>query len=111
MPAFGSRGVSQPLRPLLEHGLGFYRLSLPNRHAVVSLATEGGWVGLSPDHPDEFVERPHARAGLHPPRRPAGILTVDEGLDPGVAVAASPSTPRALGGRTRTPSQLALFGK
>ena len=37
--------------------LGFYRLFLTDRHNVVWLGTTRGWIGLSPDRPDEFVER------------------------------------------------------
>jgi len=28
-----------------------------NRESVVWLATDSGWIGLSPDRPDEFVDR------------------------------------------------------
>lgn len=37
--------------------LGFYRLLLTDRNKVVWLQTTRGWVALSPDRPDEFVER------------------------------------------------------
>jgi hypothetical protein len=37
--------------------LGFYRLYLTDSGAVVWLETSDGWVGLSPDRPDEFVAR------------------------------------------------------
>lgn len=64
MSVFGSRGVFGRFGRFWNTSLGFYRLYLSNRDAVVWLATEGGWVGLSPDRPDEFVERLHVRAGL-----------------------------------------------
>jgi hypothetical protein len=37
--------------------LGFYRLFLTDRDNLVWLQTTQGWIGLSPDQPDEFVER------------------------------------------------------
>ena len=57
MSVFGSRGVFGHFGRFWNTSLGFYRLYLSNRNAVVWLATEGGWVGLSPDRPHEFVER------------------------------------------------------
>ena len=57
MSIFGSRGVFGRFGRFWSPSLGFYRLYLSNRHAVVWLATEGGWVGLSPDRPADFVER------------------------------------------------------
>ncbi len=41
--------------------LGFYRLFLTDRNNLVWLQTTRGWVGLSPDRPDEFVERLRVR--------------------------------------------------
>jgi hypothetical protein len=41
--------------------LGFYRLYLANTEAVVWLQTSEGWVGLSPERPDEFVTRLRGR--------------------------------------------------
>ena len=36
-------------------------LFVTNRESLVWLDTDRGWVGLSPDQPDEFVERLRAR--------------------------------------------------
>jgi hypothetical protein len=41
--------------------LGVHRLYLANRDTVVWLDTDGGWIALSPDRPDEFVPRLRAR--------------------------------------------------
>jgi hypothetical protein len=46
--------------------LGFFRLFLTNRDTVVWLLTEDGWVGLSPDRPDEFAAGLRARLSLTP---------------------------------------------
>ena len=54
---FGSQGVFGRFGTFWNMRLGFYRLYLTNRDAVVWLATENGWVGLSPDHPGEFMAR------------------------------------------------------
>ena len=43
--------------------VGFHQLWLTNTHSIVWLRTATGWVALSPDRPDEFVERLRARAG------------------------------------------------
>ena len=44
--------------------LGTYRLFLTNTDAVVWLETSTGMVALSPDRPDEFVERLRAKLAL-----------------------------------------------
>ena len=54
---FGSQGVFGRFGSFWNMRLGFYRLYLTNRNTIVWLATDGGWVGLSPDRPDEFVTR------------------------------------------------------
>jgi hypothetical protein len=64
MSMFGSQGVFGRFGTFWNVRLGFYRLYLTNRDAVVWLATEHGWIGLSPDRPDEFVERLTARTNL-----------------------------------------------
>jgi hypothetical protein len=46
--------------------LGFYRLFLSNTHSVVWLNTTDGWVGLSPDPPDDFCARLEARLADRP---------------------------------------------
>ncbi len=53
----GSRGIFGRFGTFWNPRLGFYRLYLTNRTSIVWLATSTGWVGLSPDRPDEFVER------------------------------------------------------
>ena len=58
---FGSQGVFGRFGTFWNMRLGFYRLYLTNRNAVVWLATDNGWVGLSPDRPEEFVTRLDAR--------------------------------------------------
>jgi hypothetical protein len=57
MSMFGSQGVFGRFGTFWNMRLGFYRLYLTNRDAVVWLATEAGWIGLSPDRPDEFMAR------------------------------------------------------
>ena len=52
---FGSQGVFGRFGRFWNMQLGFYRLFVSNRDAVVWLITDDGWVGLSPDRPDEFV--------------------------------------------------------
>jgi hypothetical protein len=61
LSVFGSRGVFGRFGTFWNMRLGFYRLYATNRDAVVWLATDDGWVGLSPDRPDEFVRRLEAR--------------------------------------------------
>ena len=60
----GSRGAFGRFGRFWNGSLGFYRLYLTNDANVVWLSTENGWVGLSPDRPDEFVERLRSRIGL-----------------------------------------------
>jgi PH (Pleckstrin Homology) domain-containing protein len=64
MSLFGSQGVFGRFGTFWNMRLGFYRLYLTNRDAVVWLATETGWVGLSPDRPDEFTTRLQAHREL-----------------------------------------------
>jgi PH (Pleckstrin Homology) domain-containing protein len=58
---FGSQGVFGRFGSFWNMRLGFYRLYLTNRTAIVWLATDRGWVGLSPDRPDEFAESLRSR--------------------------------------------------
>jgi hypothetical protein len=58
---FATRGVFGRFGTFWNPRLGFYRLYVTDRDAVVWLATDRGWVGLSPDRPDEFVRRLEAR--------------------------------------------------
>ena len=53
----GSNGLFGRFGRFWSPRLGFYRLFLSNTHSVVWLDTRGGWVGLSPDLPDEFCTR------------------------------------------------------
>ena len=64
MSMFGSQGVFGRFGTFWNMRLGFYRLYLTNREAVVWLATDQGWVGHSPDRPDEFVTRLQAHRDL-----------------------------------------------
>jgi Bacterial PH domain len=54
---FGAHGVFGRFGRFWNPRLGFYRLYVSDRAAVVWLATDDGWLGLSPDRPDEFVKR------------------------------------------------------
>lgn len=62
--ALGSNGVFGRFGRFWNPRLGFYRLYLSNRANLVWLATDDGWVGLSPDRPEEFVERLHGRLAI-----------------------------------------------
>jgi hypothetical protein len=64
MSLFGSQGVFGRFGTFWNMRLGFYRLYLSNRDTVVWLATQDGWIALSPDRPDEFVARVEARRAL-----------------------------------------------
>ncbi|HXH84576.1 MAG TPA: PH domain-containing protein [Candidatus Tectomicrobia bacterium] len=57
MTVLGSRGVFGTFGRFWNAALGLYRLHLSNTDGVVWLRTPGGWIGLSPDRPDEFLER------------------------------------------------------
>jgi hypothetical protein len=61
LSTFGSRGIFGYFGRFWNMRLGMYRLYLSNRQSVVWLATDEGWVGLSPDGPDEFVDAVRAR--------------------------------------------------
>jgi len=58
---FGSRGVFGRFGRFWNMRLGMYRLFVTNRDTIVWLATDDGWVGLSPDRPDDFIARLRAR--------------------------------------------------
>jgi hypothetical protein len=62
-----SKGVFGRFGRFWNSGLGFYRLYITNTDTLVWLDTEGGWVALSPDRPDDFVAR--LRAALARARR------------------------------------------
>ena len=61
---FGSQGVFGRFGTFWNFRLGVYRLYLTNRDAVIWLATETGWVGLSPDRPEEFLTQLQAHREL-----------------------------------------------
>jgi PH (Pleckstrin Homology) domain-containing protein len=61
MSIFGSQGVFGRFGRFWNMRLGLYRLFLTNRTTIVWLATDDGWLGLSPDRPDEFVAGLRAR--------------------------------------------------
>lgn len=61
LTTLGSNGIFGRFGRFWNSRLGFYRLFLTNREGVVWLDTEDGWVALSPDRPDEFVERLQTR--------------------------------------------------
>ena len=50
----GSNGLFGRFGSFWSPRLGFYRLFLSNTDTVVWLVTTRGWVGLSPERPDEF---------------------------------------------------------
>ncbi|HEV8641992.1 MAG TPA: PH domain-containing protein [Methylomirabilota bacterium] len=58
-----SKGVFGRFGRFWNTTLGFYRLFVTNSDGVVWLETSDGWVGLSPDRPDDFVERLRGRLG------------------------------------------------
>jgi len=60
----GSSGVFGRFGRFWNMRLGVYRLYLANRESVVWLATDDGWVALSPDRPGEFVERLQSRLAI-----------------------------------------------
>ncbi len=57
----GSKGLFGRFGRFWNPTLGFHQLWLSNTDAVVWLQTTGGWMALSPDRPDEFVERLRTR--------------------------------------------------
>ena len=61
---FASKGVFGHFGWFWSRALGVHRLFVTNRESLVWLGTDDGWIGLSPDHPDEFVDRLRARLSL-----------------------------------------------
>jgi hypothetical protein len=57
----GSKGIFGRFGRFWNSQLGWYSLYLSNTEGIVWLATDGGWVGLSPDTPDEFVRHLQGR--------------------------------------------------
>ena len=60
----GTKGAFGRVGKFWNSSLGFYELHVANGEAIVWLDTADGWVGLSPDRPDEFVDRLQARLAL-----------------------------------------------
>ncbi len=60
----GSRGVFGRFGRFWNGSLGHYRLFLTHGHDIVWLDTVNGWVGLSPDRPQQFLEQLRARLSL-----------------------------------------------
>jgi hypothetical protein len=61
---FGSNGVFGRFGHFWNPRLGFYRLHVTNANDVVWLATDRGWIGLSPSPAAEFVERLRSRLAI-----------------------------------------------
>lgn len=64
LSVFGSRGVFGRFGRFWNHSLGHYRLFITNGHGIIWLDTANGWVGLSPDRPQQFLEQLRARIAL-----------------------------------------------
>lgn len=56
-----SRGIFGHFGTFWNTSLGIYRVYITNSDSVVWLDTVHGWVAVSPDRPDEFVDRLRAR--------------------------------------------------
>ncbi|MGH7388195.1 MAG: PH domain-containing protein [Candidatus Rokuibacteriota bacterium] len=63
MSMMGSNGVFGRFGRFWNMSIGFYQLWLSNTRTIVWLHTSDGLIALSPDRPDEFVERLRARLG------------------------------------------------
>ena len=64
MSIFGSRGVFGRFGRFWNTSLGHYQLFLTNGRGIIWLDTAHGWVGLSPDNPQQFLEQLRARLAL-----------------------------------------------
>jgi hypothetical protein len=64
MSIFGSRGVFGRFGRFWNGSLGHHQLFLTNGHDIIWLDTVDGWVGLSPDRPQQFLEQLRARLAL-----------------------------------------------
>ncbi|MGH7279444.1 MAG: PH domain-containing protein [Candidatus Rokuibacteriota bacterium] len=64
MTMLGSKGVFGRFGRFWSPGHGAFTLYLANTRDIVWLHTAGGLVGLSPDRPDEFVERLRSRVAV-----------------------------------------------
>ncbi len=63
MSVTASKGIFGRFGRFWNSSVGSYTLYLTNTDGVVWLSTDGGLIGLSPDRPDEFVERLRRRLG------------------------------------------------
>lgn len=63
LTATGSNGLFGRFGWFWNLNLGLYRLYITNRVDLVWLLTTQGWVGLSPERPDDFVAALGARLG------------------------------------------------
>jgi hypothetical protein len=61
---FACKGIFGRFGRFWNSTLGVYRLYLTNTQTIVWLKTESGLIALSPDRPDEFVDRLSARLAL-----------------------------------------------
>ena len=61
---WASHGVFGRFGWFWSRSLGVHRLYLTNQDNLVWLGTDDGWIGLSPDRPDDFVARLRARVAL-----------------------------------------------
>jgi hypothetical protein len=64
MSVIGSRGVFGRFGRFWNGSLGHYRLFITNSRDIIWLDTVDGWVGLSPDRPQQFLEQLRARLAL-----------------------------------------------
>jgi hypothetical protein len=64
MSIFGSRGVFGRFGRFWNSSLGQHQLFLTNGKGIIWLDTANGWVGLSPDRPQQFLEQLRARLAL-----------------------------------------------
>ena len=64
MTVLGSKGLFGRFGRYWNPRLGLYRRYRSNRENVVWLTTDDGLVGLSPDRPDEFIERLRGRLAI-----------------------------------------------
>lgn len=63
LSTMGFKGVFGHFGRFWNPTVGTHQLWLTNTRSIVWLETATGWVAVSPDRPDEFVERLRARIG------------------------------------------------
>jgi hypothetical protein len=64
LSVFASKGVFGRFGWFWSPTLRFHRAYLTNQDNVVWLDTDDGWIALSPDRPDDFVDRLRGRVRL-----------------------------------------------